>query len=42
MADQLLVMHQGKIVEQGDADMVYANPQKDYTRHLIDAIPKGI
>lgn len=42
MADQLLVMHQGKIVEQGDADMVYANPQKDYTKHLIDAIPKGI
>jgi peptide/nickel transport system ATP-binding protein len=42
MADQLLVMHQGKIVEQGDADMVYADPQKDYTRHLINAIPKGI
>jgi len=42
MADQLLVMHQGKIVEQGDADIVYANPKKDYTKHLIDAIPKGI
>lgn len=42
MADQLLVMYQGKIVEQGDADIVYANPQKVYTQQLIEAIPKGI
>ncbi|WP_304034694.1 ABC transporter ATP-binding protein [Mesonia mobilis] len=42
MADQLLVMNQGKIVEQGDADHIYANPEKEYTQKLIDAIPKGI
>lgn len=42
MADQLLVMNQGKIVEQGDADKIYANPEKEYTQKLIDAIPKGI
>ncbi len=42
MADQLLVMNQGKIVEQGDADMIYTNPEKEYTQKLIDAIPKGI
>ena len=42
MADQLLVMNQGKIVEQGDADKIYANPEKKYTQKLIDAIPKGI
>lgn len=42
MADQLLVMNQGKIVEQGDADQIYANPEKEYTQKLIDAIPKGI
>jgi len=42
MADQLLVMHQGKIVERGEADTVYAQPEKDYTRQLIEAIPKGI
>lgn len=42
MADQLLVMHQGKIVEHGEADAVYAHPEKNYTRQLIEAIPKGI
>ena len=42
MADQLLVMHQGEIVEHGEADNIYANPQKTYTQNLIAAIPKGI
>lgn len=42
MADQLLVMKDGKIEEIGDADEIYANPTKDYTRKLIEAIPKGI
>ncbi len=41
MADQLLVMKEGKIIELGDADEIYANPTKEYTRTLIDAIPKG-
>jgi len=42
MSDQLLVMNQGKIEEIGDADDIYKNPQKDYTKHLINAIPKGL
>lgn len=42
MADQLLVMNQGKIEELGDADEIYANPIKEYTKKLIAAIPKGI
>lgn len=42
MADQLLVMKEGKIEEMGDADEIYANPTKPYTRKLIDAIPKGL
>ena len=42
MADQLLVMHNGKIVERGDADDIYNNPEKEYTKKLISAIPKGI
>ena len=42
MSDQLLVMNQGKIEEQGDADSIYANPTKEYTKKLINAIPKGI
>lgn len=41
MADQLLVMNSGKIEELGDADEIYANPTKEYTKKLIDAIPKG-
>ena len=42
MSDQLLVMNKGKIEELGDADDIYSNPQKDYTKKLIDAIPKGL
>lgn len=42
MADQLLVMNKGKIEELGDADRIYANPKKAYTKKLIDAIPKGM
>ncbi|AXT57409.1 ABC transporter ATP-binding protein [Aquimarina sp. AD1] len=42
MSDQLLVMNQGKIEEQGDADIIYENPKKEYTKKLINAIPKGI
>ncbi|MGJ8665429.1 MAG: ABC transporter ATP-binding protein [Patiriisocius sp.] len=39
MADQLLVMNNGEIEEMGDADEIYANPTKEYTKKLIDAIP---
>ena len=42
MADQLLVMNKGEIVEQGEADEVYNSPKNDYTKRLIDAIPKGL
>lgn len=42
MADQLLVMNRGKIEELGDADEIYENPQTDYSKRLIEAIPKGI
>ena len=40
MADTLLVMHQGKVLEQGDAAALYARPQSDYTRQLLDAAPR--
>ena len=42
MADNLLVMKDGKINEQGDADVIYKNPKSDYTKRLLEAIPKGI
>ena len=40
-SDQVLVMNKGKIEEMADADEIYANPQKEYTKKLINAIPKG-
>jgi len=41
MSDQVLVMSKGKIEEMADADVLYENPQKEYTKKLIAAIPKG-
>jgi peptide/nickel transport system ATP-binding protein len=41
MADDMLVMNQGAIVEQGSADAIYENPQNEYTRRLLTAIPRG-
>ena len=40
MADTMAVMEGGRIVEQGRAEEVYANPSEAYTRRLIDAIPR--
>ncbi len=41
MSDRMVVMQKGKIVEMGDADQIYNDPQSDYTKKLIHAIPKG-
>lgn len=41
MSDQVIVMNKGQIEEMADADQIYENPQKEYTKKLIDAIPKG-
>ena len=42
MSDKILVMNNGKIEEQGDADEVYKNPKQKYTKRLISAIPKEL
>ena len=39
MADRIMVMQKGKIVESGTPDDIFHRPQTDYTRTLIDAIP---
>jgi peptide/nickel transport system ATP-binding protein len=41
MSDRILVMNRGRIEEIGPAAQIYRNPQQDYTRRLIAAIPKG-
>jgi len=40
MSDTMAVMKAGKIVEMGDAEAIYAQPESEYTRSLIAAIPK--
>jgi peptide/nickel transport system ATP-binding protein len=42
MADDMLVMSQGEIVERGLAEAIYQNPQHPYTQQLLNAIPRGI
>ncbi|WP_053080258.1 ABC transporter ATP-binding protein [Methylobacterium variabile] len=39
IADRLIVMHRGQLVETGTADEIFRQPQHAYTRHLIAAIP---
>ena len=39
VSDRIMVMNQGRIEEIGTADSIYNNPQRDYTRQLIAAIP---
>jgi len=41
MADTVAVMQKGKVVEQGPATAVFAEPQHPYTRMLLSAEPKG-
>jgi peptide/nickel transport system ATP-binding protein len=41
MSDRMLVMRKGKIEEMGDPDDIYANPYSEYTRKLIDSIPRA-
>ena len=41
VADRVCVMTHGRIVEHGKVADVFANPQHPYTRHLIEAEPKG-
>jgi len=39
ISDRIAVMNAGSIIEIGNARDIYENPQQEYTRRLIDAIP---
>jgi peptide/nickel transport system ATP-binding protein/oligopeptide transport system ATP-binding protein len=39
IADEILVMHQGKIVERGSIEKVYTKPEANYTKELLNSIP---
>ncbi len=41
ISDRILVMKEGKLVECGFAEDIYEHPKNDYTRKLIQSIPKG-
>jgi peptide/nickel transport system ATP-binding protein len=41
MADEVMVMNQGEVVEIAGSDELYANPRHTYTRQLMSSIPQG-
>jgi peptide/nickel transport system ATP-binding protein len=41
LAHHVAVMYRGKIVEQGDGDQVFNNPQHEYTKRLLAAVPRA-
>jgi len=41
MSDEISVMQKGKVVETGTAEAIYRDPQMEYTRKLIDAVPRA-
>lgn len=40
LAHQVVVMFRGAVVEQGDSEQVFGNPQHEYTRRLLSAVPQ--
>jgi microcin C transport system ATP-binding protein len=41
MSDRICVMHEGKLVEQGDTKTIFDAPREDYTKALLSAEPRG-
>jgi len=39
ISDRILVMEKGHIIESGSTEDIYKNPQTEYTRKLLDAVP---
>jgi peptide/nickel transport system ATP-binding protein len=42
MADEILVMSEGVIVEHGSSEQIYTHPKHPYTQQLLGAIPRGV
>ena len=42
MADEILVMREGEVVERGPSEALFRAPRHDYTKNLLGAIPRGI
>ena len=40
MADQLIVMQHGKVVDRGTRDEVMDHPTSEYTRNLLQSVPE--
>ena len=40
MSDRLMVMQNGQIVESGESDQIFNNPEKNYTKILMESIPR--
>ena len=40
ISDRIMVMQSGRMVEMGDSDILFNNPEQEYTRKLLDAIPR--
>ena len=42
IADRVMVMHQGRIVEEGPVEQVLLDPSDDYTKKLLSVVPSGV
>ena len=41
MADEVMVMKDGEVVEQAGTEQLLAAPREDYTKRLLAAVPRG-
>ncbi|HPU53558.1 MAG TPA: ABC transporter ATP-binding protein, partial [Burkholderiaceae bacterium] len=42
LADEVMVMKDGAVIETADSDRIYREPREEYTRQLLGAIPRGL